>query len=157
MRCSFTAIEKFHNVAEVFMSPRSKGSSGATGGISVGNSVQGSALNTGNNSVQTVGLDSSTNDERAELLITLREIHAALEKLSGPFANAARQQAQTAIEAASGDKVDKTAIGSALENAMGAAKKTAEFAGAAAKLAPLLQTAVTWLGTQWVHLTAIAI
>jgi hypothetical protein len=137
------------------MPRRSGASSSGTGSISVGHSIQGSAVNTGNKAVLTVSSISETPavEEQTEVLTVLRLISRELQALNGRDADDAKRELQSAIEAASSSTPDKTVIGVALSKAIDAAKKTAEFTVAAAKVAPLLQSAVQWLGTEWAHLT----
>jgi hypothetical protein len=71
--------------------------SGATGGISIGGGVEGSALSTGNNNTQSV---TYTNVAPPEVIEALRAIRAALEVLSGPNSAPAKLHAASAIEAA---------------------------------------------------------
>jgi hypothetical protein len=136
------------------MDQRSGSASGNTGGISVGGNVEASILSTGHHNTQEVTYKkvAGTGEERDQVLEALRQIRAALEELSGPYAKPAKVNADAALDAASAGEPDKDAVGGALETALEAAKKSAEFMGTAATLAPYLQTAASWLGSSWGHL-----
>jgi hypothetical protein len=121
----------------------------STGSISVGGAVEGSALSTGHENKQEV---INSKGPTPEVLEALREISATLEVLSGPNTKIAKAQAATAIRAATAKKLDKKKVGSALDGALKAAKKSAEFAGVAAKLAPYVKTAAAWIGGEWSQL-----
>jgi hypothetical protein len=124
-----------------------------TGGISVGGSLEGSAVSTGIKTVQKVSYKRT--NAPPEVLKALTEISSILERLPGPDSIAARAAAACAVKGASAAEPNKDAVGTALENALTAAKKGGDFVTAAAALAPYLQTAATWLGSQWVHLLAL--
>ena len=61
------------------------------------------------------------------MLEALREIRAALEGISGSYSKTAKRNADAAFAAASAEKLDKDEVGGALESALEAAKKSAEF------------------------------
>ena len=130
--------------------------SGNTGKISTG-SVKGSALSTGHRNTQTVTYTrtASAADDRAAVLEALREIRAALEGISGSYSKTAKRNADAAFAAASAEKLDKDEVGGALESALEAAKKSAEFIGVAATLGPYVKTAAGWLGDEWSHLIGL--
>ena len=105
--------------------------------ISIGGSVQGSALAAGDRNRQGVTY-TATADEREEMISALTEIRKALEGLSGPYAAVAQANVDAALTQASEPEPDKSAVGATLEMALGAAQKAAGFAGTLATLAPTL-------------------
>jgi hypothetical protein len=124
------------------------------GNIKVGGNVVGSAIAAGNRNVQTVTFSGSDAAERKKVLDALQAVQIALNELKGAPAKSAQREVAAAIGAAKEPVVSKDDIGSALETALGAAKKTEEFASIAGKLVPHIQTVAMWLGTQWAGLVA---
>lgn len=127
----------------------------AQAAVHVGGDAVGSALAAGDNNTQTVAFTAPASpggDGQAEVLAALRGIRAAFEELSGPRAATAKREADAALAAAAAEAPDKDAVGGALEGALGAALKTAEFGNSVVKLAPHLRTAAQWLGGQWAKL-----
>ena len=127
------------------------------GGISVGGNVSGSALSTGNKNTQTVTYTTTegSGQDTAAVLEALREIRAALDGLSGPYVKPAQANTDTAITEVSGEQVNKDAVGGAIETALEAAKKSADFISVAAKIGPYVKTIAGWLGDSWSHLSNI--
>jgi hypothetical protein len=112
------------------------------GDIKVGGDVVGAAIAAGDHNVQTVTFSGPDASERGEVLAALQ---AVLGELNDPPAKSAQREAAAAVDAAKKQEVDKNEIGSALETALGAAKKADEFATIAGRLLPLIRTFVTWL------------
>lgn len=139
------------------MEQRSEAARGNTGGITVGGNVEGGIVSIGHDNTQAVTYNKGAGpgEERAQVLEALQHIRAALEKLSGPYAKPARLSAEAALDAAAAEELGKDDVGGALEAALETARKSAEFVGTAAKLAPHLQTAVSWLGSSWGHLSNV--
>ena len=126
----------------------------AVGNIKVGGNVVGSAVAAGDRNVQTVTFSGPDAAEREKVLDALQAIQIALNELKGAPAKSAQREAAAAIDAAKEQTANKDDIGSALETALGAAKKADEFASIAGSLLPHIQTVATWLGTQWAGLVA---
>jgi hypothetical protein len=122
------------------------------GDIKVGGNLVGSTAAAGDHNVQTVTFSGSDASERERVLEALQKIEAVLVELKGTSASTAQRAAATAVDAAKVQKVDKAAIGSALQTAINAAKTAAEFSTIASKLASPIQTAAAWLGGQWASL-----
>jgi hypothetical protein len=124
------------------------------GNIKVGGNVVGSALAAGNQNVQTVTFSGSDAVEREKVLEALQAIQSALKDLKGAPAKSAQREAAAAVDAAKEATANKADIGSALETALGAAKKAEEFASITSTLLPHVQTVASWLGAQWTGLIA---
>jgi hypothetical protein len=119
--------------------------------VSVGGSVTGSAITTGDNNVtsvqyQPVSLPApETVDIRAELY-ALREILVKLEssdcrKIDNAFADVEEELNKP--------QPDKTEVGKALDRAFDYAKKAEGFVSLIEKLKPHLTKTVAWLGENW--------
>jgi hypothetical protein len=126
----------------------------AVGNIKIGGNVVGSAVAAGSCNIQTVTFSGSDAAERERVLDALQAIQFALNELKGAPAKSAQREAAAAVEAAKEQGANKDDIGSALETALGAAKKADEFVSIAGTLLPHIQTVATWLGTQWAGLVA---
>ena len=123
----------------------------ASGSISIGGNVTGSAVVAGADHHVTV----TTHGAPEALLMHLQAIRAALDGLKGSGGEAARRDADAALAAAARPSPDKNLIGGALGRALEAARTTEEFAERAVKLASPLHNAVGWLGDAWSHLTGL--
>jgi hypothetical protein len=77
------------------------------------------------------------------------EIRTILEKIGGEHAGKVGRALDDVAEEARKSKPDKGEIGSALERALGYAKKGDAFADEVQKLVPHITNAVAWLGSNW--------
>jgi hypothetical protein len=153
MNPTLTAIEIYlrmncfaiSTVRKLAMARNPGRSRGKTGGISIGGNVASSALATGHKNTQTVTYTAAA---PVEVIEALHLIRTTLEGFSGPSKDAS-VHANTAIKEASAERPDKDTIGGALKRALEVAKGSAEFAGAAVKIAPYVRTVVGWLGGPW--------
>jgi hypothetical protein len=130
--------------------PESERSSGA---VSIGGSVQGSAISTGDENYQTISTNNLSDEspQIAALTCLLEEARSLLCKKGGAETAAVSAIDDALTEARSG-KPNKTRIGSALEVVMSTIKTSSELVSAADKLLPLLTPSVGWLGAEWSHL-----
>ncbi len=119
--------------------------------VSIGGSVTGSAIQTGDSNIaninfQQVSLPTPTSVNIEAELNALREILANLDtsdrrKIDNAFADAQEELNKP--------QADKNEVGKALERAFDYAKKAEGFASAIAKLQPHLTKITAWLGANW--------
>jgi hypothetical protein len=125
--------------------------------VSVGGSVTGSAITTGDNNVtsvqyQAVSLPAPSSVDMRGELNALREI---LENLSSPDRRKIDNAIADADEEINKPQPDKNEVGKALDRAFDYAQKASGFASVIEKLKPHLTKAVAWLGDDWHKLLSI--
>jgi hypothetical protein len=87
--------------------------------------------------------------ESVKIQEQLAGIRAILERMGGEHAAKVKRALDDIDEEAQKPQPNKDEIGSALERALGYAKKGGEFVEQVDKLAPYLSSAVAWLGSNW--------
>ncbi|MBR8836836.1 MAG: CHAT domain-containing protein [Stigonema ocellatum SAG 48.90 = DSM 106950] len=125
--------------------------------VSVGGSVTGSAITTGDNNVTSVqyqptSLPAPSSVDMLEELNALREI---LLNLSSPDGRKIDNAIADAIDEINKPQPDKNEVGKALDRAFDYAQKAVGFASAIEKLQPHLTKTVAWLGESWHKLLSI--
>jgi CHAT domain len=125
--------------------------------VSVGGSVTGSAITTGDNNVtsvqyQPVSLPAPESVDMQRELNALREI---LVNLSSDYRRKIDNAIADADEEINKLKPDKNEVGKALDRAFDYAKKAEGFASLIEKLKPHLTKTVAWLGDNWHNLLSI--
>ncbi len=125
--------------------------------VSVGGSVTGSAITTGDNNVtsvqyQPVSLPAPSSVDIQGELNSLREI---LVNLPSDYRRKIDNAIADADEEINKPKPDKNEVGKALDRALDYAKKAEGFASLIEKLKPHLTKTVAWLGDNWHNLLSI--
>ncbi|MEH2248919.1 CHAT domain-containing protein [Nostoc sp.] len=125
--------------------------------VSVGGSVTGSAITTGDHNItsvqyQPVSLPAPSSVDMREELNALREI---LVNLSSSDLRKIDNAVADAEEELNKPQPDKNEVGKALERAFDYAKKAEGFASVIEKLKPHLTKTVAWLGGNWHNLLSI--
>jgi CHAT domain len=125
--------------------------------VSVGGSVTGSAITTGDNNLtsvqyQSVSLPAPSSVDIQGELNALREI---LVNLSSDYRRKIDNAIADADEEINKPKPDKNEVGKALDRAFDYAKKAEGFASLIEKLKPHLTKTVAWLGDNWHNLLNI--
>ena len=121
-------------------------------GVSIGGSVTGSVIQTGDNNAATLTFTTTTlppaaSVDIAAVLKDLREMAAQMQL--PPDGKAARKVANALDEAddeATSPTPDKPALAEALTRAVGVLKEAGDFAAKTAPLAKLVVSAAGWLG-----------
>ncbi len=123
----------------------------SNGGISIGGSVSGSALNTGNNVSQSVTFHNVALPpaESVDIKAELAALKEALASLQAPDQKKVERAIEDAEDEADKPEPDKAEVGGAVERALGYAQKAEGFLKVAETIKPHLTAIVGWIGTNY--------
>lgn len=123
--------------------------------VRVGGNVTGAQIITGDNNravMREVKVHELPPAGQVDVGKELAELRALLASLKAPDAGKIERALADAEEEAAKPEPDRDEIGSALDRAVGYAKKAGDFSEAAEKIAPKLQALASWLGANWYKL-----
>ena len=119
--------------------------------INIGRDASGSILITGDQNTASLRYESVTlpPPESVDIRAELAALRDALAQLNNPDERKVASALGDAEAELDKPEPDKDEIGTALERALGYAKKAAGFAGVVATLQPHVTNAAAWLGSNW--------
>ena len=125
--------------------------------VSIGGSVTGSAIVTGDGNTVSVQFQPAalSQPESVNIQAELNALHALLSQLQSPDKRKIDNALDDAKEELKKPNPDKDEVGQALDRAMTYAQKANGFAEAIDKLRPHVEKAASWLGEHWYKLLPI--
>jgi hypothetical protein len=126
--------------------------------VKAGGNIIGSQVITGDGNtaqMRDVSVQLTTGQD-VNLAAELAGLREALNALSAPDAAKIERALQDAEEEAGKDEPDKEEVGSALERAIKYAKNASDFGEHASNIAKHLGPVVSWLGSKWTKILALA-